>query len=308
MHSISVRTRRAACAVAALAVVLMITGVAASVFAFTVAFEMAPHLVTRLGGVMTASDLQKKDAEYRKKLADLYDELATATQQIEQLRALKEEFARLASPRGVRPAPVAKGAKASPVPGRGGPELALGRELPVYPRDEGESVSVEMVVARDRLQQLNVALNETQADWQEELVRIDHLPTAQPLTQARSVSSNYGVRLDPFTHVPSRHEGVDYGAEPGTPILAAASGVVARVVHDPQYGRMVEIDHGNDYLTRYAHAQAIYVKAGEPVRRGDTIGAVGSTGRSTAPHLHFEIRFRHKTLNPHHYRMAAGGE
>jgi murein DD-endopeptidase MepM/ murein hydrolase activator NlpD len=308
MHSISVRTRRAACALAALAAVLMITGVAASVFAFKIAFEMAPHLVTRLGGVMTASDLQKRDTEYRKKLSDLYDELATATQQIEQLRALKEEFARLASPRGLRPAPGAKGAKGPSSPGTGGPELALGRELPVYPRDEGESVSVDMVVARERLQQLNVALNEAQADWQEELLRIEHLPTAQPLTEARSVSSNYGVRLDPFTHAPSRHEGVDFGAAPGTPFLAAASGVVARVVNDPQYGKMVEIDHGNDYLTRYAHAQAIYVKAGEPVKRGDPIGAVGSTGRSTAPHLHYEIRFRHKTLNPYHYRIAASGE
>lgn len=306
MHSISVRTRRVACALAALAAVLVISGVAASVFAFKIAFEVAPQFVTRLGGVMTASDLQKRDAEYRKKLADLYDELATATQQIEQLHALKEEFARLASPRGLGPAPAGKGAKSPVAQGKGGPELALGRgELHLLPKDEGESVSVDMVVARERLQQFNVSLIETQADWQEELLRIEHLPTAQPLTQARSVSSHYGVRLDPFTHVPSRHDGVDFSAAPGTPILAAGSGIVARVVIDPHYGRMVEIDHGNGYLTRYAHAQAIYVKTGEPVRRGDPIGAVGSTGRSTAPHLHYEIRFRHKTQNPHHYRIVA---
>jgi murein DD-endopeptidase MepM/ murein hydrolase activator NlpD len=307
MHSISVRTRWVACALATLAAVLVVAGVAGSVVAFKFAFELAPQFVTRLGGVMTASDLQKRDAEYRKKLADLYGELASATQQIEQLRALKEEFARLATPRGPGRAPAAKGAKGPMVQGKGGPELVLGRGEPqLLPnKDEGELVSVDMIVARERLQQLNVSLNAAQADWQKELLRIEHLPTAQPLTQARSVSSHYGVRLDPFTHRPSRHDGVDFSAEPGTPILAAASGIVARVVTDPQYGKMVEIDHRNGYLTRYAHARAIHVKTGAPVKRGDAIGEVGSTGRSTAPHLHYEIRFLHKTQNPRHYQIVA---
>jgi len=307
MHSISVRNRWVACTLATLAAVLVVAGVLASIFAFKVAFDVAPQLVTRLGGVMTESDLQKRDAEYRKKLADLYGELATATQQIEQLRALKEEFARLATPRGPGRAPAVKGAIGPSVQGKGGPEIALGREdLKLLPnKDEGELVSVDMVVARERLQQLNTSLNATQANWQKELSRIEHLPTAQPLTEWRSVSSHYGVRLDPFTNRPSRHDGVDFSAAPGTPILAAASGVVARVVTDPQYGKMVEIDHGNGYLTRYAHAQAIHVKAGQPVKRGNAIGEVGSTGRSTAPHLHYEIRFLHKTQNPRHYQIVA---
>ena len=306
MHSISVRTRWIACTLAALAAVLVVAGVAASVVAFKVAFEVAPQFVTRLGGVMTESDLQKRDAEYRKKLADLYGELAAATQQVEQLRALKEEFARLASPRGPGRAPAGKGAKIPTAQGKGGPEIALGRGEPnLLPKDEGELVSVDMVVARERLQQLNVSLNAAQADWQKELLRIEHLPTAQPLTQVHSVSSHYGVRLDPFTNRPSRHDGIDFSAAPGTPILAAASGIVARVVTDPQYGKMVEIDHRNGYLTRYAHAQAIYVKTGAPVKRGDAIGAVGSTGRSTAPHLHYEIRFLHKTQNPRLYQIVA---
>lgn len=307
MHSISVRTRWVACLLGMLAAILVVAGVAASFLAFKVAFDVAPELVTRLGGVMTASDLQMRDAEYRKKLADLYGELAAATQQIEQLRVLKEEFARLATPRGPGRAPAGKGANTPVVQGKGGPELALGRgELQPPPnKDEGELVSVDMVVARDHLKQLNVSLNATQADWQKELLRMEHLPTAQPLTEARSISSHYGVRMDPFTHRPSRHDGIDFGAAPGTPILAAASGIVARVVTDPQYGKMVEIDHRNGYLTRYAHTRAIFVKPGQPVKRGATIAEVGSTGRSTAPHLHYEIRFRQKTQNPRHYQIMA---
>ena len=307
MHSISVRNRWIACLLAALAAVLVVAGVVASVVAFKVAFEVAPELVTRLGGVMTETDLHKRDAEYRKKLADLYGELASATQQIEQLRALKEEFARLATPRGPGRAPAAKGAKSPAIQGKGGPEIALGRAEPqLLPgKDEGELVSVDMIVARERLQQLNTSLNATQADWKKELLRMEHLPTAQPLTEWNSVSSHYGVRTDPFTHRPARHDGIDFSAAPGTPILAAASGVVARVVTDPQYGKMVEIDHRNGYLTRYAHAQAIHVKAGQQVKRGSPIGEVGSTGRSTAPHLHYEIRFLQKTQNPRLYQIVA---
>jgi len=309
MHSISVRTRWVACLLAALAAVLVVAGIAASVFAFKVAIEVAPQFVTHIGGVMTAADLQKRDAEYQQKLAHLYGELATATQQIEKLRALKEEFARLATPRGPSQMPAAKGAKGPMAQGKGGPEVALGRsESQPLSRDDGELVSVDMVVTRERLRLLNVSLNATQADWQKELLRMEHLPTAQPLTEAISISSHYGVRLDPFTNRPARHDGLDFSAAPGTPILAAGSGVAGRVVTDPQYGKTVEIDHRYGYLTRYAHAQAIHVKTGQLGKRGAAIAEVGSTGRSTAPHLHYEIRFRDRTQNPRHYQIVANDQ
>lgn len=123
------------------------------------------------------------------------------------------------------------------------------------------------------------------------------LPSIAPI-QTGFFSSNFGWRIDPFTGQNAMHEGVDYMVPTGTPIAASAGGVVAYSDKHPQYGNMVEIDHGNDIITRYAHASRLLVKVGQVVRRGDKIAEVGSTGRSTGSHLHFEVRYKGIAQNP----------
>lgn len=123
------------------------------------------------------------------------------------------------------------------------------------------------------------------------------LPSIPPITEG-FYSSNFGWRLDPFTGANAMHEGVDYMVQAGTAIRASAGGVVAYSDLHPQYGNMVEIDHGNDVVTRYAHASRLLVKAGQVVRRGEKIAEVGSTGRSTGNHLHFEVRYKGIAQNP----------
>ena len=118
-------------------------------------------------------------------------------------------------------------------------------------------------------------------------------------------SSNFGVRIDPFTGESAFHEGIDFPAEAGTPILAAASGKVNYSGFHTQYGRMVEIDHGNGLVSRYAHASAVNVGEGDLVVRGQRIGAVGSSGRSTGPHLHFEVRLFGVPQNPARFLSAS---
>jgi murein DD-endopeptidase MepM/ murein hydrolase activator NlpD len=113
------------------------------------------------------------------------------------------------------------------------------------------------------------------------------VPSAKPVNAP--MGSGFGFRADPFTGRPSLHAGLDFPADPGTPILAAAGGVVSLVEVHPQYGQVVEIDHGRNLVTRYAHASRFHVKQGDLVQRGDKIAEVGSTGRSTGPHLHFEV-------------------
>jgi murein DD-endopeptidase MepM/ murein hydrolase activator NlpD len=103
------------------------------------------------------------------------------------------------------------------------------------------------------------------------------------------IGSGFGFRSDPFTGRQALHTGLDFPADVGTPIVAAAGGVVIHASTHPQYGQMVEVDHGNGLVTRYAHASRLQVKAGDLVRRGQRIAEVGSTGRSTGPHLHFEV-------------------
>ena len=123
------------------------------------------------------------------------------------------------------------------------------------------------------------------------------LPTALPHAGG-AMSSNYGWRIDPFTGGQAFHEGVDFMAEPGTPILAAAGGVIVASEEHPQYGSMVEVDHGNGLITRYGHASRRLVRLGDVVVRGAKIAEVGSTGRSTGPHLHFEVRINGAAQNP----------
>lgn len=123
------------------------------------------------------------------------------------------------------------------------------------------------------------------------------LPSEMPV-ETDWYSSGFGYRIDPFTGRKAFHEGVDFVAETGTSIKAAAGGVVIYSDRHPEYGNMVEIDHGDDLVSRYAHASKLMVGLGEVVLQGQKIGEVGSTGRSTGPHLHFEIRHKDKPQNP----------
>lgn len=130
------------------------------------------------------------------------------------------------------------------------------------------------------------------------------LPTVMPVDSTWNASS-FGWRIDPFTGENAMHEGIDFIADVGTPIFAAAAGVVVFAKRHPQYGNLVEIDHGNDFVTRYAHASQILVKPGQVVQRGRKIAEVGSTGRSTGPHLHFEVRYHGAAQNPAKFLRAA---
>ena len=131
------------------------------------------------------------------------------------------------------------------------------------------------------------------------------LPTKYPIVDGW-YSSNFGYRIDPFTGQQSMHEGIDFPAESGTPIVAAASGKVVFAEWHPQYGKMIEIDHGNGLVSRYAHASALLVKEGDLVLAGQRVGSVGTTGRSTGPHLHFEVRLNGTPQNPARFLQAPG--
>ena len=115
------------------------------------------------------------------------------------------------------------------------------------------------------------------------------------------VSSKYGSRLDPFTGLEKHHQGVDIVAPKGTIIRAPADGIVTYTAVDPSFGNMLVMDHGYGVITRYGHNDSTIVREGMRVKRGDPIAVVGSTGRSTGPHLHYEIRINDIAVNPLNY-------
>ncbi len=129
------------------------------------------------------------------------------------------------------------------------------------------------------------------------------LPTQQPVVGG-ILGSSFGWRIDPLNGHSALHTGLDFPASNGTPILAAAGGVVVAQEYHPAYGNMVEIDHGNDLVTRYAHASSVLVKKGDLVKRGQKIAEVGSTGRSTGSHLHFEVLVQGVFQDPQKFLTA----
>ncbi len=171
--------------------------------------------------------------------------------------------------------------------------------------------NLTMVELNERLQGLSRDV-ETRSDMLgvlearlfEEAIRKKLRPTLMPVS-ARYNASGYGMRIDPITGQRAMHEGIDFLAERGTPILAAADGVVSFAGYHRQYGYMVDIDHGNDLVTRYAHCAKLFVKVGDVVQRGLKLALVGSTGRSTGSHLHFEVRYKGVPQNPMRFLAKA---
>jgi len=145
-----------------------------------------------------------------------------------------------------------------------------------------------------------------EAEMQAQKVRSALLPGSQPVADG-FVGSGFGWRSDPFNGEMTRHEGIDFAAPAGTPVHAAAGGVVLSAEFHPVWGNLVEIDHGNHLLTRYAHLARSAVKTGDLVKRGQKIAEVGSTGRSTGPHLHFEVHLKGVAQNPAKFLLAGNG-
>lgn len=208
--------------------------------------------------------------------------------QMLRLDGLGERLARLA---GLKPQDMPS-LQSGTVPGRGGAESSLpSRQISV---DEFSTLLAtlarQMDVRSDQLGVLEALLVQDSANRK-------FLPTLSPIEDGW-YSSNFGYRIDPFSGLQSFHEGIDFPAEPGTPIAAAASGKVVEAGFHPQYGKIIEIDHGNGLVSRYAHASQLLVQDGDLVVRGQRVATVGSTGRSTGPHLHFEVRLNGVPQNP----------
>ncbi len=200
------------------------------------------------------------------------------------LDGLGEKLAKVA---GLKPAELPSATANS---GRGG-AATIGAPLSFddFAKQLGE-LNKNVDVKADQLSVLEALLVEGSAQRK-------FLPTLPPVENV-NYTSNFGYRIDPFNGHQTFHEGVDFAAETGTAINSAASGKVIYADYHPAYGKSVEIDHGNGLVTRYAHGSELLVKEGDLVVRGQRIARVGSTGRSTGPHLHFEVRLNGVAQNP----------
>jgi murein DD-endopeptidase MepM/ murein hydrolase activator NlpD len=181
-------------------------------------------------------------------------------------------------------------------PGSGGPMLP--------PRAAADSAGV-IDLALLEAQLATVEQQITRLAEAAALLNLDvmRLPSRAPIADAE-LGSSFGNRRDPFTGRPAFHAGLDFAADAGTEILSAAGGEVVFAGYRPDYGWSVDIEHGNGLTTRYAHASRLLVKRGAIVAPGEPIALVGSTGRSTGPHLHFEVLRRGEAVDPKKYLVA----
>ncbi len=186
------------------------------------------------------------------------------------------------------------------IPGRGGAESSLpSRALSI---DEFSELLTKL---GQQLEARSDQLGVLEALLVHDSVSRKFMPTLAPIVDGW-FSSNFGYRIDPFTGMQTYHEGIDFPAESGTPIVAAASGKVIEAGVHPQYGKILAIDHGNGLVSRYAHASEVFVSEGDLVVRGQRVATVGSTGRSTGPHLHFEVRLNGVPQNPVRFLRSSG--
>ena len=151
------------------------------------------------------------------------------------------------------------------------------------------------VQARSYEELLDIAKNQEQ--------RMENIPAIQPVLNKdlKRMASGYGWRVDPVYHIRRFHEGMDFSAPVGTDIFATGNGTVTYSGWKQGYGETIEIDHGFNYKTRYAHCSKRMVKVGQKVKRGDVIALVGNTGKSTGPHLHYEVLYNGRHVDPRNY-------
>lgn len=243
----------------------------------------------------TQEDADRQEKYVKENLTAMAIKLGEMQAQLMRLDALGERVQGLA---GVKPQEF----NFKELPGRGGAEPS---SVPDQPLSMDEFRRALDTLARDVERRADY-MNVVETTLMNYKVKSRLLPTVQPVNVSYN-ASGFGLRIDPFSGRRSFHEGIDFAAATGTPILAAAGGVVIAAEYHHQYGNMVEIDHGNDMVTRYAHASRLHVKLGDIVRRGQHIADIGSTGRSTGAHLHFEVLVKGLPQDPHKF-LAAGAD
>ncbi|MDP2751177.1 MAG: M23 family metallopeptidase [Rhodocyclaceae bacterium] len=294
--TLTITARHLTLAVVALSVLIISLSSLFSYLTVQHASEIKLPFLQSLLRSVNAEEAQKNKEFVRENLTTMAVKLGQVQAQVMRLDSMGERLSALA---GIKPQEL-KLQNTQPPPskdGRGGPLVTAVTMTP-------EELQRAIDILAHQVESKNDALTLLETRMLDERIRKSLLPSTLPVN-ANWNSSGFGWRIDPFTGQSALHEGIDFVAETGTPIRAAASGVVVTVESHHSYGLMLEIDHGNDLSTRYAHASTIAVKEGAVVKRGQVIAMVGNTGRSTGSHLHFEVRIKGIAQNPNRFLQKA---
>lgn len=263
-------------AVGALAAALLLLSGTVYHFVFLKAAREGWPVVSQIVGLVVRDEIAQRDRFMRENLDAMAQRVGQMQAKLVSLQAAGDRVSSLAGlkPEDVKPLQRTAGG------GSGGPFVPLDHPS----LDQLHRAMGDLDVLAD--QQLDL-FTLIESRLFESRLQALMVPNSVPVNGP--VGSGFGFRADPFSGRAALHTGLDFPADVGTPIQAAAGGVVVSTDYHPQYGHLLEIDHGNGLVTRYAHTSKILVNSGDLVKRGQVVAQVGSTGRSTGPHLHFEV-------------------
>lgn len=270
---------------------LILLGIFLQYMGFQMAVEYNPQLARKLGNVHTAVELENLNNFYRQKLFDIEKQVSSYQNKINDLQLSNQKLAALATP---------------PLIQKDRPKQAFLGGPFISPYRATTNLSL-MNALQDSLHDLkhgNDHASKLSIYWLDQASWLDSKPTGVPISDRISISSGFGTRLDPFKNSWSEHLGVDFQAPLGSMIVSSGAGKVSKVMHDAIYGKFLIIDHGDGFHTRYAHASELLVTEGQKVQRGQIIARVGSTGRATGPHLHYEVLKDGKLIDPSHMMIG----
>ncbi|HET9299309.1 MAG TPA: M23 family metallopeptidase [Candidatus Polarisedimenticolaceae bacterium] len=243
---------------------------------------VAPHLLFKVQAQSAVlSDLEAENRSLRENKNRFETALDQMAQRLDQVES---EASRLAREMGVKELPA---------------RPAAGGALMAYSENDPRVVDEEIQALGNRLHALDLSFDTIDQAWQERAKLLACTPSLLPVSGF--FSDGFGWRKDPITGQRAFHEGVDIVAETGTAVRAPADGIVVAAGRNSSYGRAVDLSHGYGLSTRFGHLSAVTVQPGDKVKRGDIIGRVGSTGRSTGPHLHYEVFKEGRQVNPRRY-------
>jgi len=248
-------------------------------------------VISQVMRLVVKDEFDQRDRYVRENIEVLAKRMGEMQAKLMQMESLAERVSGLA---GMDPAQVRT------TPGRGG-TLVAGRTMNLQ---ELQTIMDHIEVDTSARNDLMTAI---ESRLFEQKIKKLMIPTQIPVPEV-STGSGFGWRIDPFTGMSALHQGLDFPAPVGTMVLSAAGGVVVTQEVQPNYGYVIEVDHGNEVLTRYAHLSRSFVKKGDLIKRGQKMAEVGNTGRSTGPHLHFEVLVRGVAQDPQKFLAMGRGD
>ncbi len=251
-------------------------------------------VVSQIMRLVVRDEFAQRDRFLRENLDAIAQKVGEMQAKLVQLEVMSE---RVSSMVGVKPEDIRPVLKTTVGGGQGGPFLPA-RSVSL---DQLRGIVDAMDVQTDQRTDLFTMIESRLFESRLQALMI---PNSKPVDLP--MGSGFGFRPDPFTGVAALHAGLDFPGEIGTPVVAAAGGVVLLTEQHPQYGNVIELDHGQGVVTRYAHTSKILAKIGDIVKRGQKIAEIGNSGRSTGPHLHFEVRLDGVAQNPAKFLSSRG--